>query len=161
MKKRIFICVAIVVLILSIWRMTPYSLRDCVDIGDEPFNTIWLHANETTIIDNSLNLERYTLDITSPEDKHYAAILSILESARFRSDFRNLIPWNVEVSFEDTVKIVLINLKWGDSNEEQGYITLADNNVVIVEKYEERLVYHLTDATILNQIIDYLKENNV
>ena len=91
-KKRVIRALIVAILImLCVWRLWPHSLKDILPAKEMTFNTISVKVTEFSILNNSPNIDSYSLEIASPEDENYGAIMSILMSTRFRSDFRNLL----------------------------------------------------------------------
>ena len=164
-KKRIFTIVATAIVLLAcVWRMWPHTLKEILSTGKRPFDTVSVQVSEFNILDNSPNIDVYRLEVTSPEDRNYMSFMSIIESTKFRSDFRNLLPWDVLSVSSGTKSIThsaVIMLTWGDSNDEVCHITFHSDRIVSfdVGGKTEFLVYHPTNRTILNQIVTYTKEN--
>lgn len=166
-KKRVIRALIVAILImLCVWRLWPHSLKDILPAKEMTFNTISVKVTEFSILNNSPNIDSYSLEIASPEDENYGAIMSILVSTRFRSDFRNLLPWDilsVDSGMKNITHSATIMLTWGDTNEEVCYLSFHGDRIVSVtiSGNAEFLVYHPTNRSALKQIATYTIKNGV
>jgi|Cm1ome_4_1110797.scaffolds.fasta_scaffold02653_3 hypothetical protein len=165
-KRTLTIAIAMVVVLIGIWRICPHSLKDILNPNEKTFSTISVQVSEFGVSNNSPNIDVYKLEIASPQDENYESIVSIIESTKFRQDFRNLLPWNtlsVSSGSKNITHSAIVMLKWGSSNDEVCHITFHDDRIVSFSfgGSTEFLVYHPTNRTALNQIVEYTKENGI
>lgn len=158
-KKRVFVVLtAFLILFLTGWRMWPHTFQGITSSEEEAWREIAIHVSEMEISDGMPVIEVYKLAITSPEDGHYASVMSILEGTSYRSDFRNLLPWKSSslgsdeknITYSATVTLIGEN---GDIRE----LFFADNHLAGISKDRQNGFrrYHPTDPSTLNQIADY------
>lgn len=165
-KKRIITaCVVVVIALLCVWRLWPHSLKDILDINEELFSTITVQVSELGVSNGAPYIDVYRLDISSPEDNNYTSFMSIIQSTKFRPDFRNLLPWDILTvgsGQENITHSAYVMLKWGDTDD-MCYITFHGDRIVSfdISGKTEYLVYHPTNRATLNQIVTYIKENGV
>jgi len=165
-NKRILIAtVAVLIVFLGVWRFWPHSLNAILDINEESFNTISVTVSEFGIENNAPNIDVYRLDVSSPDDDNYAPIMAIIQNTAFRSDFRNLLPWDilsVGSGSKNITHSANIMLTWGDNND-AAFISFHGNRIVSfdINGKTEFLVYHPTNRAALNEIAVYIKENGI
>ena len=164
-KRILTASVAVLVALLCVWRLWPHSFRNILDINEELFGTITVQVSEFGVSNGSPNIDVYCLDISSSEDKNYASFMSIIQSTKFRSDFRNLLPWDlltVSSGSENITHSAYMMLTWGNGSD-ACYISFHGDRIVSfdISGKTEYLIYHPTDRTTLNQIVTYIKENGV
>ena len=163
-KKVLVIVIAIFVFTLCGWRLWPQSLNDILSLRENAFTKITVKVSEFGIINNSPTIDGYSLEIVSPEDNNYSAIMSILESTKFYPDFRNLLPWDVltvDSGRKNITHSAHIMLTWGDTNNDVCYVSFHGERIVSfdISGNTEFLVYHPTNRTVLEQIATYTMEN--
>ena len=165
-KKRILtICAAGLIALLCVWRLWPRTLNDILDIDEDLFSTITVQVSEFGVSNGSPYIDIYRLDIPSAEDDNYAPVMSMIQNTKFRSDFRNLLQWDVVSVGSGADKITHsanVMLTWGDSNE-TCYISFHGDRVVSfdISGKTEFLVYHPTKRKTLNELAVFIKENGV
>ena len=165
-KKRILTTfAAILIAVLCAWRLWPHSLKSILGVNEEAFNTITITVSEFGIVNHAPEIDSYCLDISSPNDENYASIMSIIQNTEFRSDFRNLLPWDilsVDSGSKNITHSANIMLTWGDTND-VARISFHGDRIVSFDMSgkTEYLVYHPTNRTTLNEIATYIKENGV
>lgn len=165
-KRAIKVSIAVIIIMLCFWRLWPHSLKGILPVKEMVFNTISVKVSELGVSNNSPTIDSYSLDITSPDDENYSAFMSIVLSTKFRSDFRNLLPWDILTVDSGTNNIThsaTIMLTWGDTNNKICYISFLDDRMVSLDISGEESfqIYHPTNQTTLNQIVAYVKENGV
>ena len=162
-KKLLAIIGAIVIVVLSVWRMLPHSLEQVLPFGNDGFSEIGVQITEFSAPDHSLNLAVYTLETTSPIDDHYKLIMEILKSTDYRSDFRNMLPWDITTvnsgsnNIEHSAIIKLVS----ESTDETCVINFHGERVVSFDfgVDSEFRVYHPTNREMLSQLVEYVKAN--
>ena len=165
-KKRILTTfAAILIAVLCAWRLWPHSLKSILGVNEEAFNTITITVSEFGIVNHSPNIDSYRLDVSSPNDDNYVPVMSIIQNTKFRSDFRNLLPWDilsVGSGSKNITHSANMMLTWGDADD-VAHISFHGDRVVsfYISGKTEYLVYHPTNRTILNEIATYIKENSV
>lgn len=163
-KKKALIALALAVATLAFaWRLWPHSLGDILESGDEPYGAISVRVTEFGAPDGSLSMESYKLDAASLEDGRYWEILSIVEGSKFRSDFRNLMPWGVDTVSSGPENIVYsASIVFADAEGNWArHITFHGDRKVSVRNGGDSglLVFHPTDRDMLGQLVAYVKEN--
>lgn len=119
-RKRIFLVIAsVLVLSLIGWRMWPHTFRTITSSDEEVFHTISIQVCEIGISDCTPTIDFYQLKIETPKDEHYTAIVSMLEDTDYRSDFRNLLPWEISSvgsESDTTTYSAIVTMTWGNDN---------------------------------------------
>ena len=165
-KKNLFVALgAIVILALLIWRMLPHSLEEILPSGNDNFSRINVQITEFSSPDHSLNLSVYAIETTSPIDDHYKPIIEMIKNTDYRSDFRNLLPWDITTvnsesnNIEHSAIIKLVS----ESTEETYVINFHGERVVSFDfgVHSEFRVYHPTNRELLSQLVEYVKTNGV
>ena len=95
-----------------------------------------------------------------PGEEEFEAILSLLQSSRYRPDLRNLLPWPQEsVVTDDSTRSVTVSLVW--ENQEEGFATLffhTDRLAVLSLATEAGFLrFHPTDRALADQLAEYLQ----
>lgn len=91
-KKCILLLLAILLLCLLAWRLTPHTFEE-ITASDQ--NAITSLAGAATFLGvryGRAYTESYALQNVLPEDTAFEGILMLLNSTRYREDFRNLLP---------------------------------------------------------------------
>ena len=165
MKQRwVSILIVGILIFLLAWRLWPHSLKDILPVKEVEFTSISIDVSEFSTSTDSL-IDNYSLDIVSPEDKSYDSVISILLSTKFRSDFRNLLPWDiltVDSGGKNITHSAIITLTWGNTNNEV-HITFHGDRIVSLDIGGNTgfLVYHPTNKTVLNQLVTYTVQNGM
>ena len=109
-------------------------------------------ANASPVIDT------YVLQSTSDEND-FKEIMKLLNSARYRQDFRNLLPWSITTVGSESNCSANIMLVWGDTATERCFISFQSESIVSVAAGTEGdfQIYHPTDRTVLGRLIDYVQ----
>lgn len=95
-KKCILLLLAILLLCLLAWRLTPHTFEE-ITASDQ--NAITSLAGAATFLGvryGRAYTESYALQNVLPEDTAFEGILMLLNSTRYQEDFRNLLPWPIE-----------------------------------------------------------------
>ena len=90
------------------------------------------------------------------------AVVDLLNQSGYQQSFQNLLPWAItSVSSNGSSMNANIFLAWGSTEKETCFLTVYDDGKVVVSfgKNDGLLVYHATDSSMLEQLVDYMQEN--
>lgn len=161
-RRMLFLILALVAVCLAIWRLWPRTLEDVLRLSDLESASVIADSTEVMIENNSLKIESYRLDIPAREGERF---VELLKSTSYRSDFRNLLPWDVSpVHGKDVSGVVAIGLNVG--NERWVVLSLSEKTMTVtmyegdVQQEEAMvLVYHPANRALLSEIKSYVREN--
>ena len=168
MKERlkiVFVTVlALIVCFLLIWRFWPHSFANVIstDINTTTSLTCAMAASGLND-DGTTFISNYTLQSSEKDDEDFRAILDILKSCEYRQGFENLFPW-VITSFEsDSSRSVQVFLLYGDNESDTCYLVFHEDGQVVVssDAGDGFYIYHVTDDSILDRLVNYVQENGV
>lgn len=162
-KKCILLLLAILMLCLLAWRLTPHTFEEITasdqnaitSLGrsrDIPRGSGWQSVHGKLCAANVL-----------PEDTAFEGILMLLNSTHYQEDFRNLLPWPIEAvsagrAFDG--RSVSLMLVWGPSEDECCSLSLSGRQIVVSRPHHDGfLIYHPTDPKLLNWLAIYLANN--
>lgn len=167
MRKRVLIVILTIITILLLgWRLWPHSLYDIFQIEQGSISSLSISVTESAVKNghpfSHPFINRYDLNGLSSDSNDYSAILSILENSQYRSDFRNLLPWDINVVSSSNSKCkysAYITLCW--SNTKTNYSGLGFLNVSATDLEGENgfLIFHPTNRNTLDNLAAYLIEH--
>ncbi len=162
-KKIVIALLALIVLCACVWRLRPHSFADIISVDESAIislacttNISGLNNDGTPFIDN------YELQALTDDNKDFMAIIDILNRSEYRKSFQNLLPWAVtSVSSSGSSMKADIFLTWGNTEKETCFLTVHGDGKVVVSFGENNglLVYHATDSSMLDQLVNYVQEN--
>lgn len=162
-KKCILLLLAILLLSLLVWRLTPHTFEQMTASNLNDITSLAGAATFLGVRDGTTYAESYTLQNVSPEDTAFEPILILLNSTRYRADFRNLLPWNIDAVGSDRYfdgRSVAIMLVWGPSENECCSLTLSGRQIVVSRPHHDGfLIYHPEDPKLLNWLSIYIADN--
>lgn len=92
-KKCILLLLAILMLCLLAWRLTPHTFEEITASDQNAITSLAGAATFLGVRDGRAYTESYALQNVLPEDTAFEGILMLLNSTRYQEDFRNLLPW--------------------------------------------------------------------
>lgn len=168
LKKHKILCVGVVIILLILgWRFWPHSSNRIIPLDMEDVEDFYCIASVGGIGDNGEPyVDFYELQSLIEDDKDFRAVMEILADNRYRTDFRNLLPWDLEsVSTDGNYdgKSVLIKFVWGDNGSEEYDLHYLSGSVVGVGDSLNGgfKVYHPTDREALDRLVEYIQKHGV
>ena len=162
-KKCIFLLLAILLLCLLAWRLTPHTFEQMTASDQNAITSLAGAATFLGVRDGTTYAESYTLQNVSPEDTAFEPILILLSTTRYREDLRNLLPWGIDSvsagrAFDG--RSVSLMLVWGPSEDECCGLSLAGRQIAVSRPHHDGfLIYHPEDPKLLNWLAIYLANN--
>lgn len=162
-KKCILLLLAILLLCLLAWRLTPHTFEQMTASDINAITSLAGAAAFLGVRDGSTYVETYTLQTVSPEDTAFEDVLMLLNETRYREDFRNLLPWPLDAVSSDRYfdnRSVSLLLVWGPSADECCSLSLSGRQIVVGRPYHDGfLIYHPTNPKLLNWLSTYIANN--
>lgn len=162
-KKCILLLLAILLLCLLAWRLTPHTFEEMTASDISEITSLAGAATFLGVRDGTTYAESYTLQNVSPEDTAFEPILILLNATRYREDLRNLLPWGIDSVGNDSSfdgRSVSLMLVWGPSEDECCSISLSGRQIVVGRAHHDGfLIYHPEDPELLNWLSIYLANN--
>ena len=162
-KKIVIILLAVIALCVCVWRLLPHSFEDIISIDENTIVSLACTANINGLDeDGTAFIDNYILQALPADNNDFMAIIDILNQSEYRQSFQNLLPWAItSVSSSGTSMQANIFLTWGNTEKETCFLTILDDGKVVVslEKNNELLIYHATDRSMLEQLVNYAQEN--
>ena len=144
MKKKIMIAtiaiVVIFVFVSVIWRVYPRSLDTIIPMDRQSIGRIDCIAGVSGMENGQAKIDTYVILPVTKGDAIFETILDILYSSEYRCDFRNL--------YSNKIKYIS-----GDGTHTGMSVTIGIDG--------DRLIYHPVDKTVLNKLVEYIKENGI
>lgn len=160
-KKVLTGALVLLLLALAAWRLWPRPFASLFPGGDTAVTSLSASCTIGGINElHSLAFDTYTVDAVYPGEEEFEAILSLLQSSRYRPDLRNLLPWPQErVATHGGTRSVTVSLVW--DNQEENFATLffhTDRLAVLSLATEEGFLrLHPTDRALTEQLVEYLQ----
>lgn len=95
-KKCIVLLLAILLLCLCVWRLTPRAFGQKTGADPQTISSLSGTAVLGGNRDGTPYMESYTLPTSTAGDEAFRDILSLLCQSGYREDLRNLLPWAVD-----------------------------------------------------------------
>lgn len=95
-KKCILLLLAILLLCLLAWQLTPHTFEEMTASDRDEITSLAGVVSLSGVRDGRAYTESYALQNVTPEDTAFEGVLMLLNSTRYREDFRNLLPWPIE-----------------------------------------------------------------
>ena len=155
-KKRILILIlAALLIVLFAWRFIPVSfskaLRD--EAGPDILTGFIAMVTIHTAEQGSLQSETYEIGMEA-----WPEIYTILDSANYRRDFRNLIaPLLNGISVKGSDKVVDVSIH--SAGRSRTIECVAKDKVFINYGDGSSCLYHPTDRSVLDKLAEYIKNN--
>ena len=89
-KKCILLLLAILLLCLLAWRLTPHTFEEMTASDRDEITSLAGVVSLSGVRDGRAYTESYALQNVTPEDTAFEGVLMLLNSTRYREDFRNL-----------------------------------------------------------------------
>lgn len=162
-KKFILLLLAILLLCLLAWRLTPHTFEEMTASDLDDISSLAGVVSLSGVRDGRAYTESYALQNVLPEDTAFEGILMLLNSTRYQEDFRNLLPWPIEAvsagrAFDG--RSVSLMLVWGPSADECCGLSLSSKQIVVSRPHHDGfLIYHPEDPKLLNWLAIYLENN--
>lgn len=162
-KKYFKLVILIVIFILCIWRFWPRTIEKIIPMELNSIRTISLQMTEFGTVNHDLKMDVYSLDKEISSDEESDVVLAVLDSTKYFSDFRNLLPWDVTSvgSGAKSITHSVIIKCTGSNPDETYYINFhGDRTVSIHSKYDSEFrIYHPVKRQTLYRLADYIKQN--
>lgn len=154
-KGKIWLISALLLLVIVLggWRLWPRPLSGWLPEDSEGLTlSASAFIPSTTMGPDPI----YSITTSSQDNETFRGILSILESARLRPDFRNLLPERPNI----------IPSTWGQYS---GIITLQDNGqkvlsisflgdpIILYTNDDERFIFHPVDRGLSEELARYIQ----
>lgn len=163
-KKIVFIVIALLVLALIVWRLWPVSLEKLIGADQDAVSYLSGVFLESGVQSGKPYIDTYELNALEYDDPHLSSIVSLLDSTKYRREFRNLLPWhtrNAETSHGYDGTTVYLSLSF-DTLEESSALFFFGNDQVAVEDGKGRyLIFHPVDRTVSERLSDYFMKYGV
>ena len=162
-KKCILLLLAILLLCLLAWRLTPHTFEEMTASDRDEITGLAGVVSLSGVRDGRAYTESYALQNVTPEDTAFEGVLMLLNSTRYREDFRNLLPWPIESVSAGRAydgRGVSLMLVWGPSEDECCSLSLAGRQIAVSRPHHDGfLIYHPEDPNLLNWLAIYLANN--
>ena len=159
-KKCIVLLLAILLLCLCVWRLTPRTFGQMTTADPQRISSLSGTAVLGGNRDGTPYMESYTLPTSAADDEVFREILSLLCRSGYREDFLNLLPWAVDSAGSDNAydgRSVTLILVWGTSADETCSLVLTGRQIVVSRpNHDGFLIYHPLDTALLDQLTEYL-----
>ena len=159
-KKCIILLLAILLLCLCVWRLTPRTFEQMTAADPQVVSSLSGTAVLGGNRDGAPYMESYTLPTSTADDAEFQDILSLLCRSGYREDFRNLLPWAVDSAGSGNAydgRSVTLILVWGTSADETCSLVLTGRQIVVSRpNHDGFLIYHPLDTALLDQLTEYL-----
>ena len=162
-KKCILLLLAILLLCLLAWRLTPHTFEEMTASDRDEITSLAGVVSLSEVRDGRAYTESYALQNVTPEDTAFEPILILLTTTRYREDLRNLLPWGIDSvsagrAFDG--RSVSLMLVWGPSADECCGLSLSGRQIVVSRLHHDGfLIYHPEDPELLNWLSIYLANN--
>lgn len=164
-KKIAIILLAIIILCACVWRLLPYSFADIISVDESAIISLACTANLSGLDkDGTAFIDDYELQALTDGNKDFIAIIDILNQSEYQQSFQNLLPGTITSAGSSGRSMnANIFLTWGNTEKETCFLTVHGNGKVVVSfgKNNELLVYHATENFMLEQLVNYVQENEI
>ena len=170
MKKhiRFIIAVMIVTLVIGllIWRFLPRSSAHLMSVNESSVTCVSALATVNRLDNGSPHTDTYRIDSTQQQGALLGELIDILATSRYRSDFRNLLPWELaSLSAGKNYDGRTVSLVFSAENqtEEYIYIRFLSSSLVSVHIGNESgfRIYHPANRETLDKLVEYLQTNGL
>ena len=162
-KKCIALLLAILLLCMLIWRLTPHTFEQMTASDLDAISSLSGTVVFSGVRDGTAYTEGYTLPTVTAEDTAFESILLMLDVTRYREDFRNLLPWDIDAVSSDSAfdgRSVTLMLSWGPSADMCCALMLSGRQIVVSRpQHEGFLIYHPLNSRLLHHLSAYLTTN--
>ena len=162
-KKCILLLLAILLLCLLAWRLTPHTFEEMTASNINDITSLAGSAMLMGVRDGETYAESYTLNNVTPEEPAFEGVLMLLNSTRYREDFRNLLPWDIDAVSSDNSfdgRSVTLILVWGPSADECCSLILSGRQLTVGRPHHDGfLIYHPENPELLNWLSIYIANN--
>ena len=162
-KKLTIILLAATVLCACVWRLLPHPFADIISVDESAILSLACTANISGLNNDSEPfIDHYELQALTNGSKNFTDIIDLLNQSEYQQSFRNLLPWAITSVHSSGSSInANIFLTWGNAEKETCLLTVLDDGKVVVSpgKSNGLFVYHATDRSMLEQLVNYVQEN--
>ena len=162
-KKCILLLLAILLLCLLAWRLTPHTFEEMTASDRDEITSLAGVVSLSGVRDGRAYTESYALQNVTPEDTAFEGVLMLLNSTRYREDFRNLLPWPIESVSTGRAydgRGVSLMLVWGPSEDECCSLSLSGRQIAVSWKPKDgNLNYNTEEHKHQNRHDIYLENN--
>lgn len=168
MKKRIgFIITAVIIALIAgllIWRFLPRSSSHLMSVDESSITGVSAIAMVSRLESGSPYSDAYRIDYTPRQEAAYREIMEILTSSRYRPDFRNLLPWDLDsLSAGKNYDGRTVSLTFSAENQEKQFVSIRflSSSIVQVHIGNESgfRIYHPTNRETIDNLVEYLQTN--
>ncbi|BAK97403.1 hypothetical protein OBV_02050 [Oscillibacter valericigenes Sjm18-20] len=163
--KRVLIVIFVITTILLLgWRLWPRSLYDIFRIEEGSISSLSVSVTEYGVKNGDAFMNQYLLSALSSDSNDFSAILSILENSQYRSDFRNLSPWDIDSVESGSGYIhysAIITLCWSNTKIGGGDLLFLNDKKVAVglDAKNGYLIFRPANRKTLENLAAYLMEH--
>lgn len=162
-KKCILLLLAILLLCLLAWRLTPHTFDEMTASNLNEITSLAGSAMLMGVRDGETYAESYTLNNVTLEEPAFEGVLMLLNSTRYREDLRNLLPWGIDAVGSDRYfdgRSVTLILVWGPSADECCSLILSGRQITVGRPHHDGfLLYHPENPELLNWLSIYIANN--
>ena len=162
-KKIVIILLAAIVLFACVWRLLPHSFADIISVDESTIISLACTATINGLDeDGTAFIDTYELQALTNGSKDFTAIIDILNQSEYQQSFQNLLPWAITSASSSNISMnANIFLTWGNTEKETCFLTVLDDGKVVVSlgKSNGLFAYHVTDSSMLEQLVNYMQEN--
>ncbi|WP_294852449.1 hypothetical protein [uncultured Oscillibacter sp.] len=162
MRKRILVAILIIIPLLFLgWRLRPHSLYDIFQIEQGSVSSLSISVSEPGVKNGNTFINQYLLNAVPPHSNDFSAIMSILEDSQYRSDLRNLLPWDIDRVNSGSRNIsysAIITLCWSNPKASYGGLYFLNDKKIAVSLDAKNgyLILHPTNRNTLENLATYL-----
>jgi hypothetical protein len=151
----------ITALLLIGWRLWPHSLYDIFEIEEGSISSLSISVSESGVKNGDAFINQYLLNTVPSNSDDFSAIMSILEDSQYLSDFRNLLPWDIDSVDSGSKNIhysAIITLCWSSTKASCGdLLFLNDKKVAVgIDGKNSYLFFHPANRKTLENLASYL-----
>jgi len=159
MKKKLVIAVCILFAIVLLWNSRPRTLDTMLGLDTDDLTGIAASCVIGDVRDGRPVHDMYKLSQFPPEDAHFTALLTALQSTRYCASPVNLLPFpRNSVAGNHSAVSIHLTLAAG---EQYAFLTFLTPRKLSLNVWNEDklLVYFLMDDTACSTMQDYLAEH--
>ncbi len=164
-KKIVLTLVILQILCTCAWRFWPHSFADILSA-----DTSTISRFSCTVVISGIDadgvafIDSYELQASAEDGEKFSSVIGILDQAKYRQSFQNLLPWaQTAVSSDGSSESANISLVWESAEKEPCFLTLLEEGKMVVGTEEGNgfLIYYAADCTMLDRLVNYVQEYGV
>lgn len=162
LKIAVTVIFALLVCSLLLWRLWPHSFTDVIPTDESRIINISCSSTISGVNDSGTPFTaHHSLPSLEKDTDEFNAVLDIVKSCEYRPGFQNLLPWAITSYSFGGSKTANVSLIWGSNPGDNGFLQFGvDGQVVVsVGSSEGFKVYHTTDDSILDTLVDFVQKH--